>query len=148
MTPDPAQDGITHINIYSQGKTELGRLLSNFAHTPFEHTEYGKFASVEGLWYWLLTGEEFLREMSGYRAKEVGRKILRKGNLDLKKFEEDVKEGIRCKLRQHQKILKLLTESTLPLEHYYAYGGHVKEPTEHRWIIEEIERIRKIMQLI
>jgi hypothetical protein len=26
------QDGTTHINIYSKGKTELGRFLTNFAY--------------------------------------------------------------------------------------------------------------------
>ena len=27
------EDGYNHINVYSKGKTELGRWLSNFAHT-------------------------------------------------------------------------------------------------------------------
>lgn len=31
---NPLEDGITHINVYSKGATELGRLLTNFAHTP------------------------------------------------------------------------------------------------------------------
>ena len=43
---DPKLDGIEHINIYSKGKTELGRLLTNFAQTPFIHPEYGRFESV------------------------------------------------------------------------------------------------------
>lgn len=47
---EPKNDGIDHINVYSGGATELGRLLTNFAHTPFEN-EYGKFESVEGFWY-------------------------------------------------------------------------------------------------
>ena len=36
----PKDDGITHINIYSQGKTQLGRFLSNFEPSPIE-TEDG-----------------------------------------------------------------------------------------------------------
>jgi len=32
---NPEEDGITHINIYSKGKTDLGRMLSNFAKLPF-----------------------------------------------------------------------------------------------------------------
>jgi len=40
-------DGVTHINIYSKGKTSLDRALSNFAHTPIETVD-GKFASIEG----------------------------------------------------------------------------------------------------
>lgn len=42
-------DGIDHINIYSKGKTTLGRMLSNFACTPFTHPEDGKFASIEDI---------------------------------------------------------------------------------------------------
>jgi hypothetical protein len=53
MDIKPSEDGVTHINVYSRGNTELGRLLSNFAHTPFSHPEFGEFASVEGFWYWL-----------------------------------------------------------------------------------------------
>ena len=46
----PAEDGITHVNVYSRGLTTLGRWLSNFAHCPIE-TEDGPFASIEGYWY-------------------------------------------------------------------------------------------------
>lgn len=49
---DPTKDGIDHINVYSKGKTALGRFLSNFAETDLE-TKDGHFASVEAYWYWL-----------------------------------------------------------------------------------------------
>ena len=49
---NPKQDGISHVNIYSQGKTELGRMLSNFYHYQVI-TKDGNFTSVEGYWYWL-----------------------------------------------------------------------------------------------
>ena len=42
----PIDEGVTHINIYSKSKLELGKLLSNFAKTPFTHPVYGEFASV------------------------------------------------------------------------------------------------------
>lgn len=66
-------DGITHINVYSKGKTELGRLLSNFSHTPF----YGNdilFNSVEGWWQWFTTGKEYdyLKYLYGFKAKKRG----------------------------------------------------------------------------
>lgn len=49
---NPELDGIDHINVYSQGKTKLGRLLSNFANTPFEIPGLGRFQSVESYWYY------------------------------------------------------------------------------------------------
>lgn len=50
---DYKKDGVDHINIYSKGKTSLGRFLSNFAQADIE-TEDGNFASIEGYWYWLI----------------------------------------------------------------------------------------------
>lgn len=40
MNFKPEMDGIDHINVYSKGKTELGKLLSNFARTPFENANF------------------------------------------------------------------------------------------------------------
>ena len=45
----PKDDGVTHINIYSKGQTELGGLLSNFSRTPFVHPKYGELAPFFGL---------------------------------------------------------------------------------------------------
>lgn len=44
-------DSLTHINVYSNGKTQLGRLLSNFADTAITIGN-NTFASVESWWYW------------------------------------------------------------------------------------------------
>ena len=68
------EDGITHVNIYSQGKTKLGKWLSNFSHTPID-TEDGHFESIEGYWYWLVTdniNKDILRGLYGYEAKKPG----------------------------------------------------------------------------
>ncbi len=75
MTFISEEDGITHINIYSKGKTELGRLMSNFALSPFSVPQHGEFKSIEGYWYWLSTGDESLRDLYGYEAKKAGRKL-------------------------------------------------------------------------
>jgi hypothetical protein len=68
---DSKQDGINHINIYSKGKTELGRLLTNFARTPIE-TPFGHFESGEGYWFWLraskLSNRCPLKNMWGFRS--------------------------------------------------------------------------------
>lgn len=143
----PDTDGLTHINIYSKGKTELGRLLTNFAHTPFVYSPYGEFASVEAFWYYAKTGFQHKQLMClhGFRAKEEGKKHK---SVPCENFNELVLESIRCKLRQNRHILFMLTESILPLEHYYAYGTTgswkpVHQP-QHQWIVDEIERIRYV----
>lgn len=144
---DPKLDGVEHINIYSKGKTELGRLLTNFAHTPFVHAEYGSFVSVEGFWYWLRNGKqhEELRIMYGFKAKEYGKQFE---SIGCATFQEDIKEAIRCKMRQNKNILKMLVDSSLPLEHYYWYGSidnpKVYDLPQYKWITDEISRIRDV----
>lgn len=142
-----SEDGTTHINVYSKGKTELGRLLTNFAETPFVHKDFGEFKTVEGLWYYLKTGKMYdeLRIMNGKQAKSFGRKKLPKVKGEIsEEFKENILEGIRSKLRQNKKILKMLIESELPLSHYYVVGEMVKPLPEYDWILDEIERIRDV----
>lgn len=146
----PSEDGVTHINIYTKGATRLGRDLTNLAPLGFVHPEYGAFACMEGFWYYLKTGmiHEDLRTVTGFKAKQLGRDYPRVENPT---FNEDVLEGIRCKLRQHKRLRIALTESTLPFAHYYFYGDRDKDPKvvylpQYDWMVNEITRIRKLCQ--
>ena len=145
---DPKEDGITHINIYSKGQTDLGRLLSNFAFTPFKHPHHGKFNSIEGFWFWLGSKPSFQREslriLSGAPAKSLGQRLERV------KFEEDcfrseIREAIACKTYQHHKIYKALKESNLPFTHYYVYGNK-KVSAGFEWLIDMWEERREILK--
>jgi len=146
MRIDHNQDGISHINVYSKGRTELGRLLSNFAHTPFVHPAHGRFASVEGYWYWLSCKNDRLKELYGYLAKKVGRELGGQDWVDGAAFRQNVRKAISCKIEQNPNISRLLAESTLPLTHYYVYGqshnAKVINVTQGVWIIDHIESIR------
>lgn len=157
----PVNDGIDHINVYSKAHTELGKLLSNFAHSPFEHPKYGHFESVEGFWYYRgMVGKlpeetlKSLRYKHGFKAKELGkelRKTLPAGSdEDDSDFPEDVMEAIRCKLRQNRRILNLLVETKLPFVHYYYYGkvdnAKLIFSPKYDWMIDEISRIRDVTQ--
>jgi hypothetical protein len=137
----PERDGVDHINVYSKGATELGRLLSNFADTPFEHPEHGWFRTVEGFWYWLKTGmiHNELREVYGWQAKELGRKwpVVETDN-----FDENIKVALRCKLIQHPEILCMLIDNELPLTHYYVVRGSVKH-AGYEWINEYFMEVRQ-----
>lgn len=69
MTYHPDTDGITHINVYSKGRTELGRRLSNFRSElkasvlPLAHyyVYAGKVVDVSHKHRWQLDGMEQLR---------------------------------------------------------------------------------------
>ena len=135
-------DGIDHINVYSRGKTKLGRWLSNFTEEPIE-TEDGKFQSIEGYWYWIGTGKDILRGVSGYEAKRIGRALTVKNKLPRKEFRRKIKKAFSLKLKANKAMLKKFMKSTLPLVHYYVEGGErmVFIP-KHYWLFEFMEKKR------
>lgn len=139
---DPALDGVDHINVFSRGRTELGRVLSNFAHTPFTVQGDGTFASVEGYWYWLqcehADARERLRPLHGYAAKKAGRalRVPDYGRVHDLEFRRSIARAIREKIRQTPGLAARLAASTLPFAHYYVYGEKVVTPADNEWILD------------
>lgn len=141
--PDPAKDGVDHINIYTKGMTWLGQQLSNMSYYSFAHPKYGVFGSLEAFWYWLATGQqhEELRNLAGFKAKMVGKQFER---VSVEDFEEQFKFAMQLRLEQNPIISKALSESMLPLAHYYCYGGKViDQSAAHQWQIDFYEQWRK-----
>lgn len=118
----PTLEGRTHINIYSKSSTDLGLLTSNFTYSPFEHPKLGKFASMEGFWFYVSSGfkHEELRSMYGNHAKKFGSSLPK---VFSNSFERLIEEGIRCKVDQNPDLKRLLSENHLPFKHYYYYGS-------------------------
>lgn len=123
-------DGVNCINIYSKGKTELGRALSNMANIPIT----GKgvdgtthvFASVEAWWYWYVTGKKYhqLKILHGFAAKEEGRKLPRVANVTPEMF----RQVAITKLQQHESLFWGFINNMLSYAHYYEYGGKIVPP--------------------
>lgn len=132
-------DGVDFINVYSKGCTELGRFASNFAFSPFE-CEFGRFYSIEGLWYWLGTEDDRLRALSGFAAKKLGRSLPKTHHRE--NFEEIIRKAISIKFETYPEKLRLLQECSLPLAHYYDFGG-CRRPGGFEWILEHIDEIRR-----
>lgn len=167
----PATDGIDHINIYSRGKTPLGKMLSNFAHTPFTHRRYGAFASIEAFWYWVSIGEagryhhqveaEVLKTFYGFKAKDYGRRLREKAFNETKAYllksqdeqwtsEQCIKEAMLAKIEQNKPLAEMLRTSTLPLTHYYAWGDDPKNQKisyqdKFAWLTEYWEDLREYL---
>lgn len=144
---DPDRDGIDHINCWSKGKTALGRLLSNFALTPFEHPQYGRFVSVEGFWYWAASGmqHEHFRRLYGHSAKQAGlltETVFRPES----EFQDLIRDAIRLKIEQNEELKTAFIASTLPFEHYFVYPGNVVRKEKHRWQMDHLETLRAAMQ--
>jgi hypothetical protein len=135
---DPNKDGVDHINVYSKGKTQLGRFLSNFADTPFSIEGKGDFLSVEGFWYWTITGNDKFKSLPGWKCKEIGKKTK---NIRSHPTEKELYEAYNAKLDSHPHIRAMLLENDLPLAHYYVYNGKVIEATEWIWTAKLWEKI-------
>lgn len=138
----PSEDGITHVNIYSKGQTDLGRFLSNFAYAPIE-IEDGHFDSMEGYWYWLSSKDDALRYKSGWDAKRYGRSIEAKDWMDGDEFKNKIRHAIRVKLETYPDRLDELRQLRLPLMHYYVYGGKAKNAPQAWWIVDYLESFKE-----
>lgn len=142
-------DGVTHINAYSQSRSPLGRQLSNFAASPFE-CEDGSFQSIEGYWYWLGVGEEetkrdVLRTLVGFKAKQVGRDLQRVFERHEPRFEEKIRAALTAKFSTHAESREALVAThPLPVVHYYADARTGKQTwsSKYDWVWEHISNIR------
>ena len=126
----PEYDGLHHINIYSQGKTEIGRFYSNFAFTPIKLDE-GIFNSIEAYWYWLVTGGKSPKNTHGWSAKSKGKAYPRVADIS----EDKIKKAIDTKMRTYLKFIIQNDDFKLPVYHYYVYQDIVKDPGYY-WITD------------
>jgi predicted NAD-dependent protein-ADP-ribosyltransferase YbiA (DUF1768 family) len=150
----PATEGIDHVNIYSRSRTPQGRLLSNFAATPF--TLYGiRFATVEGFYQGMLFDDEQERlriaGLSGSAAKRLQKKAGRKAGDPVRtwdgrtipyraeEFDEEVRKAIRQKVRENPEVAAaLLGTGDLPLTHYYVMWGRPIQPRGESGLLENV----------
>lgn len=146
---DSTEDGISHINTFSKGKTKLGRMLSNFYESKFVYEPYGTFMSVEGFWYWYLTGQkhDVLKTLSGSKAKATGKKFSSdRDEFELSENTISVMQGaIICKIAQNKEIQEALINSTLPFIHYYVMFNRVI-PVNCDWFNQTMEDIRAVLK--
>lgn len=137
---NPNNDGIDHINVYSQGKTVLGVFLSNWYRYPIILEPLGRFESIEGLWYWLSTKDDRLKSMSGFAAKKLGRSLPKLVTLPDDEFKCIIKQAIKIKVAGGPQYISFV-DSVLPFTHYYVFSGKQVD-AGHKWIIEYLEQLR------
>lgn len=127
--PKIEDDGVSHINVYSKGKTDLG-----------------KFNSIEGYWYWLSCADEKLRELDGFDAKLYGRAAGGEDWIEDDEFKMKIKQAICYKIIAHNVIDFIKSELTF--KHYYVYNNKIVEPKEGKWITKYLEELRTELRKI
>lgn len=140
-------DGVDHINIYSKGKTELGRLLTNMSDVPVTIPGIGQFRCMEAYWVYLSTGcmyPEVIR-MSGFEAKKFG-KDKNKEYTSL--FQDKIQEALWLRFEQNKELKKQFIDSSLPLKHYYCYADDDRTVTfpAFDWLTNHLELLRDLYQ--
>lgn len=143
---DPLQDGITHCNIYSKGNTPLGANLSFFRHAPYQHPQYGYFASLEATYHWIASGKKHdsLRSMAGAAARAVGKGY---DKIAIPNFHAEIADAVKFKMAQYPSLSMQLMNCTLPLVHYWVDDhGNPIYPEQHDWIAEIYDRLRNSLQ--
>lgn len=150
MVIDPKEDGYTHLNIYSKAHTQLGRDLSNFSDYPLEHPKYGRFASMEGFYYWVSTGghDESFRELVGYDAKKHGESLEK---VEDSEFQKKICEGLLARFDTNPDLKKRFIETTLPFVHYYYYGKDIEdvkvvEPITSDFMMQYLRSLRRYLR--
>lgn len=168
----PSDDGVTHINVYSNGKTELGRWLSNFS-TSNTETEHGTFVSLEGFYHYLKVMRVYkvdendtelnttinrLKSAYGVTAKMLGAKlrkmVSRRGIHLIDKpddaFNRTFEEALYAKMIGNEEMLMYYMDERsngLPFVHYYNYEGKLIYKPYFDWIVDRInavdERVRQ-----
>ena len=152
----PEYDGINHVNVFSKSRSKLGRMLSNFAHTPFTLGE-NKFESVESWWYWTKMNNinksvlfpvftpEHLSEIKtkiGKYAKDYFRELHKDDSSSYSPTKEELKEAYLQKLIEHPDIEKMLFENTLPIAHYYVMFDKKVNADSTLWTAKLWEEIK------
>ena len=164
---DVLEDGITHINIYTGGKTELGRFLSNFTHME-QDTEHGRFSSLEGYYHYLKLMRSVneadipdiirddmiaiisrLKSMYGKEAQNYGRELRQQliykriwiNDKPNEFFHECFRKALITKI-DTSPFKELFYETTLPFTHYYVFRGAVIYKPHFSWLEELVNNIR------
>lgn len=162
---DVADDGVTHINVYSNAKTELGKWLSNFTAVKLE-TELGTVESVEAYYHLykarrateagnikipssLTRKLSILATLAGSNALFQGREI-RKELLELGAVYTDVPDDRFNKSFEDVLVSKLKTDRVYTNElsaillggaslvHYYCNDQSVKYSPHFSWLPSRI----------
>lgn len=143
----PRTDGLDHIWVSANGRTELGRSLHIGAYRPFHHPRDGYFASIIAYWIWLDSGR-----VDGVRDLHHGN-LLRTSLAGLVKnngHRTQVRDAVLYSITENDKIAKQLQESHLPLYVYEYLNDGFQEMTyelaDREWYVRELERIRRHLQ--
>jgi hypothetical protein len=150
------EDGIKHINISVNGKTELGKKLDIFYHAPFPIERDGtleEYNCLSGFWYYLTTLNEDFKKLSGKACLLKG-KTEEKINTLPSNFQELFCNALLSRILSDENLVEELINSTLPFKYYFIkYDKKTKKAiSKHNvayapWYIKALSKIRNTLKV-
>lgn len=153
------EDGVTHINIYNRGETNIGRALHHYEELPFEHSEYGPFKTVEGFWHWIksVSQDDIFRSVAATKLSALARSHQMHEYVE--NFRVTIMDANWQKVCAYPDLAHDLKHSKLPFEQYYYWVNpnpvarqarptdpqRIRPPTS-TWVPPGFEEIRKALK--
>lgn len=140
-------DGVDHINVWEDGVTDMGRMLSHRHEASFNHSHFGRFKTVEGFDNYIQSVEkdDRLRYMSGPPLSHLAKQLT---HVPILYFRAILVDTYYQRIKQDKKLSDLFINSTLPFDLYYIVKrtGVKVRPARALWFAEGLEEIRRAMQ--
>lgn len=141
-------DGVDHINIYTQGETELGRNLTHTARLSLNHSIFGRFDSMQSFWEYIRSEErdDRLRNLHGERLRRMVKKLT---PAKVRNFRAIIMDANYQKIKQHPELVKAILASDKPFDCWYRYNrnnGVPVRPGYAHWLIWGYEEIRTALK--
>lgn len=139
-------DGVDHINVYGDGATVLGQLLSFDNNLRFSNSHLGPFNNIVGLMRYITVENcpESVRSSKDTWVRHLTKGLTHKTIANLHAI---VMDSVYQRIAGYPILKEAVVESTLPFEMYYEMtvenGTVVKRrPGIAEWVIEGLEEIR------
>lgn len=137
------EDGVDHINIGYNVKTELGNLLSLDSPLKLKHSIFGHFETVENFRLYIQTEEkdDRLRYARVVDARKMAKAYKYKRPINLHAM---VMDSVYSRIKAYPRVAELIVQSELPFENYYIHpkSGIRIRPRSFSWLIPGFEEIR------
>lgn len=141
------EDGVDHINISNQAKTDLGQSLSQDVFIEFEHPVFGKFNTVTGFWYYISSSDRN-NECRALNSNKLRRMFNDVKLPSIKNFRAIILEAYWLKIKQHEAIQHELLKTELPLDcHFIKTDGTTRtRPKNYRWLLQGLNDMRNALK--
>lgn len=139
-------EGVDHINIYINGESELGKMLSHSYRMSINHSVFGRFSTMESFWYYIQSehrNDEF-RVLHGSALRKLFRKTPSK---TVPSFKAIIMDANWQKIK-HYKLEQMIADTSLPFDIYYIKNdSNLKiRPTFAKWLLAGFEEIRRAIK--